>query len=143
MHKAKILYASETGNGEEITRMLEEECVYGSIPAERFCFSQIGTDFSLNPPEVCVIVVSSTGDGEMPSNGIPLLRWLRTEQPNLTGIRFAMLGLGDSNYSTYMGNPRNLYTIFKNLGAEEFIPLTEADEQCGMEDVVEPWMAKV
>jgi len=54
-----------------------------------------------------------------------------------------MLGLGDSNYSTYMGNPRNLYTLLKNLGAEEFLRLTEADEQCGMEDVVEPWFVDV
>lgn len=36
---AKILYASETGNGEEITRMILEECEYRGIPAERYSLS--------------------------------------------------------------------------------------------------------
>jgi methionine synthase reductase len=137
---AKVLYASETGNCEEISRIIHEECVFKGIEAERYCMNQIQTDFNLVPPEVLVIVSSSTGDGDIPANGLKFLRWLRQTKPNLKGIRYAMLGLGDSNYSTYQGAPRTLAKLLNDLGAEEFLPRGEADEQCGLEGVVEPWM---
>lgn len=137
---AKILYASETGNCEEISRIIHEECVFKGIDAERYCMDQIQTGFNLIPPEVIVIVTSSTGDGDMPENGVKFMRWLRQTKPDLRGIRFAMLGLGDSNYSTYQGAPRSLAKLLNDLGAEEFLTRGEANEQCGLEGVVEPWV---
>lgn len=64
----------------------------------------------------------------MPNNGIGFLRWLRKENPDLSGVKFAMLGLGDTNYTTYQKNPRTLFNLLVQRGAFAFLPLEEADE---------------
>ena len=51
-----------------------------------------------------VVVVSTTGDGDAPSNAEDFCRSLRKRtQPKtlLAGKRFAILGLGDTNYDKF------------------------------------------
>ena len=57
---------------------------------------------------VLVVVQSSTGDGDPPDNSANVYTSLRKPQPAglLRGVQFTLLGLGDSNYSTFMGAPR-------------------------------------
>ncbi len=40
-----------------------------------------------------------------------------------------MLGLGDSSYATYQGNPRQINEALQALGAKPLAKITEADEQ--------------
>lgn len=49
--------------------MIHEESQIRQIPCERYCFNELASEFSLTNRETLVIVVSSTGDGEMPDNG--------------------------------------------------------------------------
>uniref|UniRef100_A0A914YME4 Flavodoxin-like domain-containing protein n=1 Tax=Panagrolaimus superbus TaxID=310955 RepID=A0A914YME4_9BILA len=49
----------------------------------------------------------------------------------LATVEFVLLGLGDSNYSTYQGSPRKLQKQFLALGAKEVMPRGEADDQIG------------
>lgn len=57
--------------------------------------------------KICVIVVSSTGDGDSPENGDKFFRYLRNSANSsntnglLSHVFYAMLGLGDSNYSKF------------------------------------------
>ena len=55
-------------------------------------------------------------------------------------LKFAILGLGDSNYKTFMGWPRIVHSAFINLGAKLFSYFGKADEGFGLELVVEPWI---
>ena len=58
----------------------------------------------------------------------------------LLGCRFAILGLGDSNYTSFMKVPRDTRRALLAMGAEEFLPAREADEVDGLESVVDPWL---
>ena len=137
---AKILWASETGNSEEISLIIKERADDDGVPCERFCLGEIGTAFTLKDREVLVFVLSSTGDGEMPDNGLKFYRWLR-QNPDFqfSGIKFTILGMGDTNYTNYQGNPKTLERLMISRGATYFYPRGEADEQCGLEEVVEEW----
>lgn len=55
------------------------------------------------------------------------------------------MGLGDSNYSSYMQMPRRLRRQLLDLGAVEFLEHTEADDATptGLETVVEPWVDRL
>eukprot|EP01124_Arcella_intermedia_P027766 TRINITY_DN5501_c0_g1_i2.p1 TRINITY_DN5501_c0_g1~~TRINITY_DN5501_c0_g1_i2.p1 ORF type:complete len:579 (+),score=163.19 TRINITY_DN5501_c0_g1_i2:240-1976(+) len=89
------------------------------------------------------MVTSSTGDGEPPDNAASFWRFLRTKKKddfNLQAVQFALLGLGDSNYDTFMGFPNNLHQKLLELGAKEFFRFGRADDATGLEDVVEPWI---
>lgn len=58
----------------------------------------------------------------------------------LEGVRFTLLGLGSSDYSTFMGAPTYLYTTLKNHGAEFFYQFGKADEATSLEKEIEPWI---
>lgn len=62
--------------------------------------AQVGFDGATH----VVVVVSTTGDGDAPSNAEDFCRHLRKRtQPKalLAGKRFAILGLGDTNYDKF------------------------------------------
>ena len=66
---AKILWASQTGNCEAISHRLLTDCQARKINCERYCLQELGSGLKLTDNEVLIIVVSSTGDGELPDNG--------------------------------------------------------------------------
>ena len=55
-------------------------------------------------------------------------------------VYFTLLGLGDSNYSKYQGNPRWVWDSLIQLGARSWYKRGEADEATSLELVVEPWI---
>ena len=62
----------------------------------------------------------------------------------LEGVSFALLGLGDSHYSTYFQNPTTIHEALTAVGATRIGALGKADasgtgdmEQC---NVIERWM---
>lgn len=65
-------------------------------------------DFDLTKKDkvkVCIIISSSTGDGESPENGLNFFRFLRklcVKKSNpLCHVYYTMLGLGSSDYSKF------------------------------------------
>ena len=63
-----------------------------------------------NALKICVLIVSSTGDGNMPENGEHFERFLLRESHAIgekstskmfSHVSYTILGLGDSNYSKY------------------------------------------
>lgn len=85
--------------------------------------------------EHVVIVVSSYDEGEAPQNARSfrrlcdgVLKRKKQEQPcPLGGIRYHLLGLGDSSWDTYLKNPKVMDRALQTLGAERVGPMGEAD----------------
>jgi methionine synthase reductase len=150
--KHLILYASQTGNCEAISEDLLASLAEKKIGNfERFEMNEINKKFSLEKTEkqliVAILILSSTGDGEMPENGEHFYRYLRVisgEEPKienrLSHIHFTMLGLGDTNYSKFQGNPKFVFGKLKDFGANFFYQRGEADEATSLEAVIEPWL---
>lgn len=141
------IYLSETGVGETIAERLHTESrVHGVecnlLGADQF--SRVSWD-TLN---VLVVVASSTGDGDPPEKALKFWRWIRSpDRPSslLQTCHYALLGLGSSDYSSFMQVPRRLDASLKKLGARPFLERTEADDATpdGLESVVEPWIEKL
>lgn len=89
-----------------------------------------------------IFVVSSTGDGDPPDNCSTFFRDLKKEQTSdyLKGIQFTVLGLGDSNYTSFMHMPREFRRKCVDLGASLFYEYKEADEVDGLDDITESWV---
>uniref|UniRef100_A0AC34Q9U9 Methionine synthase reductase n=1 Tax=Panagrolaimus sp. JU765 TaxID=591449 RepID=A0AC34Q9U9_9BILA len=114
---------------------------------------EVDKKFFIEKEELAVIVVSSTGDGDPPENAHRFFRKLsRKDLENnfLGNLEYALLGLGDSNYSTFQGAPKKLEKILTNLGAKKILETAKkiletgvADDQVGLELAVEPWTEKL
>ena len=100
-----------------------------------------------NDDYALVIVASTTGDGDPPDNATKFWRFLRKAKPEqLAGLkskRYAILGLGDTNYSNFCNTAKRLDRKFQELGAISFMPKGLADDATGLEAVVDPWIAQL
>ncbi|KAL2426678.1 NADPH-dependent diflavin oxidoreductase 1 [Exophiala dermatitidis] len=126
-----LLYGTETGTSqdfaEEIGRCLERL---------HFDTDVAGLDdvnyALLKSYTFTVFVLSTTGQGDFPENARKF--WtslLRKKLPptTLAGIKYALVGLGDSSYPKFNWAARKLDKRLRQLGAASILESCEADEQ--------------
>eukprot|EP00523_Entomoneis_sp_CCMP467_P019675 CAMPEP_0168816434 /NCGR_PEP_ID=MMETSP0726-20121227/6719_1 /TAXON_ID=265536 /ORGANISM="Amphiprora sp., Strain CCMP467" /LENGTH=236 /DNA_ID=CAMNT_0008868689 /DNA_START=5 /DNA_END=715 /DNA_ORIENTATION=+ len=142
--KILVLYGSTRGASQKAAERFVEDCderlspdeireITGSddIDITLSCQGPIALDNFLKDPEwapLVVIFVSSFGSGDGPRNGRKFRKkcdaWTQVFQGNpdkpkpLAGMRFALCGLGESTYQTYMKNPIVTCDALTLLGAE-------------------------
>lgn len=153
-----LAYGTATGNAKEIAFEIaklatNERKKHNFTIAGPMELNSLGTkqNFSFLPERrVLVIVVSTTGDGEVPENASRFMRKLKgkvaqmkseqkgkekdkicTEDLWLRYTHYAILGLGDSNYSQFNKAARTLDTTMQALGAQKFYHTGFADDGTG------------
>ncbi|MFT4043402.1 MAG: flavodoxin domain-containing protein [Gordonia sp. (in: high G+C Gram-positive bacteria)] len=91
-----ILYGTETGNGELVADAIADVLAADHDPSihamDEFAVEDLDTDNFL------VVVCSTYGEGELPTGAEPFAEALTELAPDLSGLRFAVFGLGDSVY---------------------------------------------
>jgi MioC protein len=94
-------------------------------------------------PGVYVICTSTYGTGEVPDNGKPLYAALETGKPDLRGIVYGVIGLGDSIYpGTFCFGGKRFDELFTSLGASRVGERLDHDRRCGgyPEDTAREWI---
>jgi sulfite reductase alpha subunit-like flavoprotein len=146
-----ILYGSQTGNAEEISKeiyqLLEEKgfhCKHSSLNAT---ISDEGFGFTTERSyRTLIIVCSTTGNGDAPESANHFWRKIKNRALSkhlLDGIQYAVLGLGDTNYDKFCQMGKGLDRRFEELGGKRFIDLHCADEATGLEETVNEFIDKV
>lgn len=145
----RVLFGSETGNSEEIAKRIHSEIkkikVVDSKLSSMNAFSkelENTKNFSYSK-NLIVIVCSTTGNGDPPQSSEQFIRFIKSkslEENFFKNFEYALLGLGDSNYSKFMHIPRIIEINLTRLGAVAFVKKGEADDAYGLEDFVEPWI---
>lgn len=136
-----VLYASETGNTEEVAYDLQEKLQYP-------CHVMSIKDYDVTdlPSEKLVVfVVSTTGDGEPPEPMKPFWKFLLRKglsSDALSDTSFALFGLGDSSYEKYNAVARKLQKRLCMLGAKEAVSTGYGDDQApyGYLSAYFPWL---
>jgi sulfite reductase (NADPH) flavoprotein alpha-component len=136
-----FFYATETGNAETLARQAQERTVSAGHVA-----SSVANISSLKPADLAslplaVFIVSTWGDGEPPSDGCDFFYALEKAQLDLSGLRYAVLGLGDRDYSDFCGFARKLDERLAALGAKPLLERAEAD--LDYEDTYNDWVDRV
>jgi MioC protein len=139
-----ILYGTETGNAEMLAEDIQSE-----LEAEHDveCTNLSDVDVSEFDPERFYILVCSTyGDGELPASAQPFAEKLAVAKPDLSSIRFAIFGMGDSEYEeTFNFGPKRLAELMQVYGAVQ-IGERVAHDASGSdmaEDLAFPWAEAV
>ncbi|TQN69663.1 NADPH-dependent diflavin oxidoreductase 1 [Colletotrichum shisoi] len=140
-----ILYGSETGNSQDIAEEIGRDAqrLHFKTKVDEMNGAQLST---LLQYTLVVLVISTTGQGDMPRNSGTFWRsLLRKKLPSgcLSTVRFMTFGLGDSMYTKFNWAARKLHKRLEQLGAVEFYPRGEADEQDsdGVDERYMPWAA--
>uniref|UniRef100_A0A0N4Z5B8 Methionine synthase reductase n=1 Tax=Parastrongyloides trichosuri TaxID=131310 RepID=A0A0N4Z5B8_PARTI len=141
-----IIYGSQTGQAEAIAKQIEDRTIHHGYNPRVYCMSQTEKEFFIEKETFAVIIISSTGDGDPPEKSAKFMRRIgRKALPGdwLCHLNYSLLGLGDSNYSALHHIPKKLDKILNNLGGKKFIETGLADDQVGLELIVEPWIEKL
>jgi sulfite reductase alpha subunit-like flavoprotein len=95
----------------------------------------------LSKESFVLIVTSTHRDGEVPTNGQAFHRALtRLPAGDLSGVRFAVLGIGNRIYSNFCAAAVAFDTALAAAGADRAVAMTLADEIAGQADTVKEWI---
>jgi len=75
------------------------------------------TDLMRDPEEIFLICSATTGEGDLPTNILPLYIQLTNNFPAINHRQYGIIGLGDSSYMNYNQAAQSLDAAFMDIGA--------------------------
>ncbi|MDD5140916.1 MAG: sulfite reductase subunit alpha [Verrucomicrobiales bacterium] len=122
-----ILFGSQTGSAEGLAKKVAKESLQRGFAPRVLALNDYETA-NLAAANKTVIISSTWGDGEPPDNAVNFWNWLNAETaPRLENLQFAVLGLGDKNYSDFCGASKKFDARLEALGAKRLAPRGECD----------------
>ncbi|MBL3687481.1 nitric oxide synthase [Leucobacter zeae] len=116
--KFTVLYGTESGNAELISEDLAEALREQHDDVE-VADLQDTDPMSFDPDRFYLIVCSTHGEGDLPLSAAPFAEAFDAVQPDLSGVRYAMFGLGDTFYEeTYSQGSEHIDRRLAAQGAE-------------------------
>lgn len=136
-----ILYATETGASEDVAGALSREAEAADLTAT----CQDVADFDLGDLgelDVLLFVTSTTGEGEVPYTAEEFFETVESDDcPDLSGLRYSVLALGDSTYEQYCEAGKRLDRALATAGAVRIQDRVDCDVD--YEDTAAQWRGSV
>jgi flavodoxin short chain len=133
MALVKIVYASMTGNTEEISEILESTIQEAGFDVEREECSEVDADF-FDDADACVIATYTYGDGELPFEFEDFYDEL--EEKDLSGKVYGVVGSGDREYGEFFCKSAHDFTeALAKTGAQKVAETVEIENNAEDEDV--------
>ena len=142
--KIELLYATETGNAEMLCDDFEGELGDGFDCTIQNMGEVDPT--SLDRESFYIFVASSYGSGDLPSTAVSFFDRLVEEKPDLSGVQFAVFGLGDMVFDATFnqGSERLMTALLENkasmIGERGIFDTSTGDLP---EDVGLPWLQTI
>jgi len=148
-----VLYGSQTGNAKEIAKtiyslLIDNKCcckylsLNETIQDETFLFLEKDKNNFSN----LIIICSTTGNGDVPENANYFWRKLKNRNQPIhlfQNVRYAILGLGDSNYNKFAQMGKFLDNRFMELGGKRIMDLNCADDSYNFEESVDLFLKNI
>lgn len=115
-----ILVGTMTGTAEIVAEEIQYTLEGLGATAVVLSMSGLAADVFERPGRF-IICTSTYGSGDVPDNAKALFESLTLQQPDLSGIHYAVFGLGDTTYQqTFCFGPKKFDTLLASLGANRF-----------------------
>ncbi|MEG3767002.1 assimilatory sulfite reductase (NADPH) flavoprotein subunit [Alteromonas sp. 14N.309.X.WAT.G.H12] len=136
-----ILVGSQTGNAKGLAQQFQAQAEQAGYSSKLVNMSDYKPRQIKNETHV-VIFVSTHGEGDAPDDAVELHEFLGSKKaPKLAGLKYAVLGLGDSSYEFFCQTGKNFDTRLAALGAQAMVERQDCDVD--YEDIAATWSTKV
>lgn len=135
-NRLQVLYASQSGHAQNLAEQTAEQlaqvgqlgavCHLNDWLQQQTNRTRAARLAALNGKTV-LFVVSTQGDGDPPDNAVAFFRQLGTWHGDLSDLRFAVLGLGDSRYPHFCGFAHHLRQRLQQLGGKPLFDTVTVD----------------
>ena len=96
--------------------------------------------YSLKKGDLTFFLISTAGEGEIPSNGIDFYKLINNQK--IENLEYSMLAFGNSNYKLFCNAGKILNTSLNKLGGINFNDITFFDDAIDDNDVIEYWISQ-
>jgi sulfite reductase (NADPH) flavoprotein alpha-component len=122
-----VLWASQTGNAEELAIRLVDDLGVSGIPGRLVDMSRCRLSDIVGATDI-LVVTSTFGDGGPPDNGSDFWEQLQSaDSSSLNHARYSVLGIGDRSYSQFCRHARILDERLGELGATRLVDRVECE----------------
>ena len=114
--KIHILFGTESGNSEMVATDLQEAWDDAhDVELDDLADFDPG---SFDAETLYLVICSTHGEGEPPQSAVPFIERMQAVRPDLSGVRYAMFGLGDRTYPDYSRGSEHIDSLLADSGAE-------------------------
>ncbi|WP_421215712.1 assimilatory sulfite reductase (NADPH) flavoprotein subunit [Aeromonas jandaei] len=132
-----ILYGSQTGNAKGVASAIKAQAEARGLPVTLASMADYKPK-QLKKESHLLVVVSTYGEGEPPESAVDLHDQLKKGKiGKLEGLKFAVLGLGDSSYEFFCQTGKDFDDFLAKAGAERIHELASLDVD--YQDAAKAW----
>ncbi|MFM5566020.1 assimilatory sulfite reductase (NADPH) flavoprotein subunit [Aeromonas veronii] len=132
-----ILYGSQTGNAKGVATAIKAQAEARGLPVTLASMADYKPK-QLKKESHLLMVVSTYGEGEPPESAVDLFEQLKKGKiGKLDGLKFAVLGLGDSSYEFFCQTGKDFDNFLATAGAERVYELASLDVD--YQDAAKAW----
>ena len=133
--KLNILWASMSGTAENVANNLNEKAKLKGFDINKLELNQVTMNDLSNMKNVA-IVTSTTGEGDLPTNGEDFWDDLKNTDKNFQNLRYSVCALGDSSHDVFCGAGKKVDERLEKLGAQKVLDRKDCD---GSDEGSEEW----
>ncbi|RZC35104.1 NADPH--cytochrome P450 reductase, partial [Asbolus verrucosus] len=141
-----VFYGSQTGTGEEFAGRLAKEGVRyhmkGMVADPEECDMEELVNLKSIPNSLAVFCLATYGEGDPTDNAMEFYEWLQNGDADLSGLNYAVFGLGNKTYEHYNQVAIYVDKRLEELGATRVFDLGLGDDDANIEDDFITWKDK-
>ena len=121
-----IAWASQTGFARQLAERSAQSLRQGGRRVLLQALEQVDPA-RLSTTATALFIASTTGEGDAPDHALAFAGRLASQSPDLGGLHYAVLALGDSSYTHYCGFGHQLDQHLRRHGAQPLFDIVEVD----------------
>ena len=139
--RVAVISASQTGNARKVAAELQQRLAAAGVNAVHAAAADYKPK-NIAGEQLVLFVTSTQGEGEPPEEALSLYKLLSGKKaPKLSGLKFAVLGLGDSSYPMFCGAGKSFDELLAKLGGERLLERQDCDLEYQAEAAA--WLDKI